>query len=100
MKNITQINFDFCPRLYVLSDPQLTSYYRAGDFIQTSIMVGKQIIMRNWRNSGEPPFQEWYTELAKVASYEKISFRCNNRTEKYFVKWGDYLKYIDAKVRA
>ncbi len=27
-------------------------------WIQTAIMVGRQIILRNWKKSGEPPFQE------------------------------------------
>ncbi|CAL8385951.1 unnamed protein product [Gadus morhua 'NCC'] len=31
---------------------------------------------------GEPSFQEWSTELAEVASYEKISFNINDRTER------------------
>ena len=84
----------FCPRLYVLNDPQITSNCGAADFIQTSIMVGKQIIMRNWKNPGEPSFQEWSTELAKVASYEKISFNINDRTEQYVAKWGKYVQYI------
>ena len=85
---------EFCPRLYVLNDPQITSNCGAADFIQTSIMVAKQIIMRNWKNPGEPSFQEWSTELAKVASYEKISFNINDRTERYVAKWGKYVQYI------
>lgn len=94
IENITWTSLEFCPRLYVLNDPQMTSNCGAADFIQTSIMVGKQIIMRNWKNPGEPSFQEWSMELAKVASYEKISFNINDSAEKYVAKWGKYVQYI------
>lgn len=72
----------------------MTANCGAADFIQTSIMVGKQIIMRNWKNAGEPSFQEWSIELAKVASYEKIYFNINARADKYVEKWGLYVQYI------
>lgn len=94
IKTITGSNYDFSPRLYILNDPGMTSQDRAKDFIHNSIMVGKQIIMRNWRKSEGPSFKEWLTELAKVASYEQISFSIKDRTEKYMAKWGDYLEYI------
>lgn len=94
IKTITGSNYDFSPRLYILNDPGMTSQDRAKDFIHTSIMVGKQIIMRNWRKLEGPSFKEWLTELAKVASYEQISFSIKDRTEKYMAKWGDYLEYI------
>jgi len=72
----------------------MTLNCETADFIQTSIMIGKQIIMRNWKNPGEPSFQEWSTELAKVASYEKMYFNINDRAEKYMTKWGKYVQYI------
>uniref|UniRef100_A0AAY5K5X7 Reverse transcriptase zinc-binding domain-containing protein n=1 Tax=Esox lucius TaxID=8010 RepID=A0AAY5K5X7_ESOLU len=40
IENITQTNLDFCPKLYVLNDPQMTPNCGAADFIQTSIMYG------------------------------------------------------------
>ena len=50
---------------------------------QTAIMIGRQIILRNWKKPGEPPVQEWVTELGKVGAYERISYRTQDRTEKY-----------------
>ena len=41
IENITRSSLEFCPRLYVLNDPQITSNCGAADFIQTSIKIGR-----------------------------------------------------------
>ncbi len=63
-------------------------------WIQTAIMIGRQINFRNWKKPGELPFQDWMTELSKAAAYERMSYRMQDRTKKYYLKWGMYLDYI------
>lgn len=38
-----------------------------------AVMIGQQFILRNWKKPEESPFQEWVTELSKVATYESMS---------------------------
>ncbi len=60
----------------MLGDPYLLSpEVETAEWIQISIMIGRQIIMRSWRSSYSPSFQEWSTELGKVAAYEEMAFR-------------------------
>lgn len=63
------------------------------EWIQVSIMIGRQIIMRCWWIAGAPVVQEWITELGKVVAYEKMSHRLNGRGDAYMKKWGRYLPY-------
>ena len=95
--DITKSNIAFNPRLYVLGDPKCLDKCTRMDaeWIQTSIMVGKQIIMRGWKTLGGPPVQEWLTELGKVAAYERLSYGMQNRPEAFQMKWGKYLSYIE-----
>ncbi|KAJ0061406.1 hypothetical protein NL108_018634 [Boleophthalmus pectinirostris] len=95
IKNITQNTFEFTPQLYILSDPKMTTRCPSSEFIQTSIMIGKQIIMRHWKDPEEPVFHEWFTELAKVASYEQMSFNMSDRIIAYKNKWKAYLNYVN-----
>jgi len=39
--------------------------------VQTSIMIGRQIILRSWKSEEAPSFHEWITELGKVSAFEK-----------------------------
>ena len=63
------------------------------NWVQTSIMIGKQIIMRKWKDAVGPLFQEWVPELSKVAAFEKISYSLLNEVEKYNEKWGKFLQF-------
>lgn len=55
-------------------------------------MFGKQMMMRKWKDTEGPVFQDWLTELGKVAAFEKISYSIINETEKYNEKWGMFLR--------
>ena len=91
-------HFVLCPKLYILGDYKVLSAFPQPlkSWTRTVIMIGRQIILRNWKKHGEPPLQDWLTELGKVAAYERMSYRMQDRTEKYFLKWGMYLDSISA----
>ena len=87
---------DLCPSLYILGDSSPLSHLSKSDslWIQTAIMLGRQIIMRVWKSPVGPSVQDWLLELGKVAAYEKLSFRLLNRLDSYYDKWGKFLDYF------
>ena len=98
--NVVKCNFDFCPKLYILGDDKALSAFSKPitNWIQTSIMTGRQIILRNWKKPGEPPFSCWVTELGTIAAYERMSYRMQDRMDKYLLKWGHFLNSINKSV--
>lgn len=91
---ITGTEYEFCPGLYVLGNPSRLSHIASplADWIQTGIMIGRQIIMRGWKAPTGPTLQEWLIELGRVAAYEKVSFNLLEKGGKYISKWGKYLE--------
>lgn len=94
---ISEVQFPFNPRLFVLGDDSVLT---EGDkyiknWIQTSIMIGRQILLRGWKKEGVPSVQEWAAELARVAAFEKISYVRFDRLEVYNRKWGRYLTFLE-----
>lgn len=55
-------------------------------------MIGRQILLREWKTEGVPSIQEWTAELARVAAFERMLF---GRLEAYYKKWGKYLSYME-----
>lgn len=54
-------------------------------------MIGRQILVRGWKTEGVPSLQEWAVEMARVAAFEKMSYRQLGRLDLYEAKWGKYL---------
>lgn len=79
-------SFDFYARLYVLGDPQTLSNCGASDMFQSSVMAGWQILLRDGKTPGESTIQGGLIQLGKVASFEKMSFRMNYKTDYYLCK--------------
>ncbi|KAF0029315.1 hypothetical protein F2P81_018420 [Scophthalmus maximus] len=52
-------------KLYISEDCKVLSTFPhpLKYWAQTAIMIGRQTILRNWKKPGEPPVQEWVTEL-------------------------------------
>ena len=92
---ITGSDFEFCPQLFILGDPSVLKHISkpTAEWIQTAIMIGRQIIMRHWKSPDGPTFSEWLIELGRVAAYEKISLSLDERVDKYESKWGKYLEF-------
>lgn len=52
-------DYEFCPSVYILGYPKSRPYFKTSSKgIQTSIMFGKQIIMRRLKAVEGPLFQE------------------------------------------
>lgn len=95
INDITNDTFEFSPRLYVLGDPAVLDNCQNAQFIQTALMIGRQILLREWKNSKSPPIKDWFCEIGRVASYEQLFFRINDRWDEYKTKWQKYLSYIE-----
>ena len=70
-----------CP-LSRLSGVNWPSLQGAGSFLDTGNQ--KNVI----------PFNEWLDEMTKIASYERLTFRLNDREEEFLKLWGPYLKHL------
>lgn len=92
--DITGDTFEFSHRLYMLGDPAIVQSCQNAQFIQTSIMIGRQVLLREWKNPRTPPYKEWFCELGQVASYEQLFYRMNDRWNEYEAKWRKYHTYI------
>ena len=63
------------PRLFVLGDGSILNGMdkHIKSSVQTILMIARQIILRGWKNEGVPSIQEWACEMARVATFEKMS---------------------------
>ena len=93
---ILETQIPFSPRLFILGDHSVLTGHnkQIKSWIQTSIMIGRQILVRVWRKEGVPPVYEWAAEMARVAAFEKMSYEQMGRPDLYEGKWGNYLKYL------
>ena len=57
-------------------------------------MVGRKIIVKEWKSEDLPPAHVWFTQLGVVAALERLTFKINNQLEKYDSKWNVYLSHI------
>ena len=79
----------FSPQLYILGDPssldELTPY--DAEWVQTALMLGRKLIMCEWRTSSAPSVNVWFSQLGHVAALERLSFRLLNKVDNYLLKW-------------
>lgn len=99
-ENICQVSgtqIPLSPRVFVLGEgsilPGGDKYIK--NWVQTSLMIGRQILLRNWKTEGVPPFREWSAEMARVAAFEKMSYKRSGRMSVYAEKWGKYLTSLE-----
>lgn len=53
-------------------------------------MLGRTLIVINWKHSFVPTASLWYIQLGKLAALENLSFRLLNKVEFYLWKWENY----------
>lgn len=59
-----------------------------------ALAIGCRIILRHWKTKTVIPFNEWLTEIIKIASYEQLSFKLNNRQEVFSKIWGPFMSMV------
>lgn len=61
---------------------------------RVALITGCRIVLRHWKSKSVIPFNEWMGEMTKIASYEQLIFRLNNREEVFMKIWGPYMNFI------
>ena len=50
-------------------------------------MLGRKLIMCEWRSPTAPAVNVWFVQLGQVAALEKLSYRLLNKVDQYRLKW-------------
>lgn len=82
----------FCSRLYILGDPSMLRHLPSplAQWTQTTIMMGRKLLVREWRGPSVPSFALWHSSLAQLAALERLSYRLLNRVDDFNNKWSRY----------
>lgn len=96
IKLILKLSIPFCPSLFVLGDPlPLKALPSAqAEWVHTSLMLGRKLIVSEWKKTTLPPVRVWFSHLGIVAAHEGLSYRLINQVERYHAKWGNYISFI------
>lgn len=62
----------FSPRLFVLGDHSVMT--GPNKHIK-NYGIGREILIRGWKMGWVPSLQEWALEMARVAAFEKMSYK-------------------------
>merc|ERR1711867_63407 len=92
LKRIIDFDIPFCPRLFILGDPSIlgTVSPPVAEWIQTALMLGRRLLVKEWKAASAPAVSPWFSTLGQVAAYERLSYRLLDRMDKYDQKWGHY----------
>ena len=79
--------------LYILRDPSLLDDLpsHVAEWVQVAFMLGRKLIISEWKESSPPHVNLWHTHLARLAALERLSYRLINRMESFNLKWERYL---------
>uniref|UniRef100_A0A3P9MG76 Reverse transcriptase zinc-binding domain-containing protein n=1 Tax=Oryzias latipes TaxID=8090 RepID=A0A3P9MG76_ORYLA len=86
----------FQSRLFVLGDPSVLSRVSSplSQWIQTTVMLGRKLLVREWKGPSTPSFTHWQTSLGQLAALERLSYRLLNRMDDFNSKWSHYFEHI------
>lgn len=59
-----------------------------------ALITGCRIILRHWKTQVVVSMVEWFNEMSKIASYEKLCYRMINKEDVYVKIWGPYLDIL------
>lgn len=95
ISTIVEIDKKLWPDQYILGNLKTIRHTvkPLANWVQINIMIGKQIIMRKWKDVVGPLFQDWASELGKEVASEKI-YCLMDKMETYYDKWGKSCNFI------
>ena len=86
----------FNASLFILGDPatlrEVAPYL--AEWIQTAIMLGRKLLVKDWKSSTTPATSYWFSSLGQLAALERLSYRLMDRMDKYDLKWTHYHWHI------
>lgn len=59
-----------------------------------ALTTGCRIALRHWKSQNTLQFNEWLDEINKIANYERLIFKLNNKEEIFTEIWGPYLRLV------
>ena len=100
LERITGLKIPFSPRLFILGDPSMLKNVspHLAEWIQTAIMSGRRLLVKDWKAPGAPAPSLWDSSLGQLAAYERLSYRLLNRVDDYDSKWAHYNMYTSGLV--
>ena len=102
IEGIQKHKIPFSPRLFVLGDPLLLKGLSPpeAEWIQTALMLGRKLIMCEWKAPNAPLVSTWFSQLGHLAALEKLTFRLMNKVNLYMLKWNNWEIRIRAPPRS
>lgn len=58
---------------------------------RAALLTRCRIVLRHWKTKGEISLKEWLGEMAKMSSYERLSYKLMDRQDIYIKIWGPYV---------
>ncbi len=102
-QKIVEYDVPFCISLFLLGDPSTLKEVNLSiskELVQTTVILGRRLLVQQWKLAHAPSVTEWYYLLAKVAAYERISFSLLCMMEGYYFKWERFLQHITVRAEA
>ena len=59
-----------------------------------ALSTGCRIVLRHCKTKNIIPFSEWLTEMTKIANYEQLLFKVNNKQDVFLEIWGSYMNTV------
>ena len=94
IQKVVGLEVPFCIRLYLLWDPSTLKDGIASvhtEWVQTAIMIGRKLLVQQWKSAPAPSITDWYNGLTTVAAYERVSFTLLERVDWHYFKWQNFL---------
>lgn len=89
--SVLKRRFGISPKLSILgittelSDGDFSSYTKR--WIILALTTAKRVLLRLWRKKNPPPYEEWLKTMAKLASYEKVTYGLLDKLHQYDCIW-------------
>ena len=62
------------------------------EWIQTVLMMGRKLIVCEWKASEAPSVIHWSSQIGHLAALEKLTFRLMNKVDLYMLKWNKWME--------
>ena len=77
-----------------LQDSDLSFFEKR--WIILALTTAKRILLRHWRKSRPPPYEEWTSTMAQLAAFERVTYSLLNRLDHYKLIWSPFTNWISA----
>lgn len=73
------------PLLVILGDPASLKHLppNATEWVLTALILGRKVIIMQWKSSSFPTFIQWFNHLGRLASFEHLLYKLHNRLDRF-----------------